>query len=86
MSGNPRWRLVLIALAGLAVAGYVYRPWVGLPFDIWDFREFVPLLRRTPGALAQLRDLLGYYASHGRQNALFYATFVAQSLQATGSP
>jgi hypothetical protein len=77
---NPprRWPLVLAALAGLAAACYLYRPWLALPFDIWDFREFVPILRRNPHPVGQLRDLLTYYASHGRQNVLFYSSFVAQ--------
>jgi hypothetical protein len=80
LNPNPprRWPLALAALAGLAVACYTYRPWIALPFDIWDFREFVPILRRNSQAIAQLHDLLTYYASHGRQNALFYGSFVAQ--------
>lgn len=77
--GIRRWGWAGLAGLGiLAIAGYVYRPWIPAPFDIWDFREFVPVLRRSDGAVAQLADLLAYYASHGRQNALFYATFVLQ--------
>ncbi len=65
-------------IAALAVAAWIYRPWVVLPFDIWDFREFVPLLRRSEGVVDQLAGLARYYADHGRQNLLFYSTFVAQ--------
>ena len=49
-----------------------------LPLDIWDFREFLPILNRTHGGWAQFVALLDYYAHHGRMNPLFYATFVVQ--------
>ena len=70
--------LAVAAGCGLALAGYIYRPWETVPFDIWDFREFLPLLRRTTAAGTQLADLLAYYATHGRRNVLFYGSFVAQ--------
>ncbi len=67
------WVAVPIALAFL-----IYHPLSALPLDIWDFREFVPILRRTHGVMAQWGALLAYYAHHGRSNALFYLTFVIE--------
>ncbi len=62
----------------LGLALLIYHPWAKLPLDIWDFREFLPILQRTTGAWQQFIALLGYYAHHGRTNPLFYGTFVIQ--------
>ncbi len=62
----------------VAVALIVYRPDRPLPFDLWDFREFLPILQRHPGIGDGYAALLHYYAGHGRMNPLFYLTFVIQ--------
>lgn len=82
MPDSPRrfdwvWNLTLLAAGGL-IALYLYRPWVVLPFDVWDFREFLPLLSQSESVRAQFDSLTEYYATHGRMNLAFYATFVAQ--------
>lgn len=73
-----RWQVAVGALGMLGVAAFVYRPWVALPFNVWDYYEFLPILRATPGAADQLAELVSYYSQQGRQNTLFYATFVVQ--------
>jgi len=60
------------------VAVAVYRPDRPLPFDLWDFREFLPILESHRGMREGYEALLGYYAGHGRMNPLFYFTFVLQ--------
>jgi hypothetical protein len=70
-----RWLLLALPLV---LALLIYHPYQTLPFDIWDFREFLPILRRTEGHWAQFLALVDYYAHQGRMNPLFYATFVAQ--------
>lgn len=67
-------------LAGLplAFAALIYHPWQTLPLDVWDYREFLPILRHATGGWSQFVALLGYYSHHGRMNPLFYATFVLQ--------
>ncbi|HKJ02950.1 MAG TPA: hypothetical protein VJ997_10860 [Longimicrobiales bacterium] len=61
-----------------ALAAVVYRPDRPLPFDVWDFREFLPILQARQGLLDRYVGLLGYYTSHGRMNPLFYFTFALQ--------
>ncbi len=68
----------LLLAAVLALAFLLYRPDRPLPLDLWDFREFLPILERHDGAWAGYRALLDYYASHGRMNPLFYFTFAVQ--------
>lgn len=68
----------LIALVWLGVALLTYRPWALLPFDIWDFQEFIPRLRAHDSGFEQLRSLLVYYADQGRFNAALYAFLVIQ--------
>ena len=73
---HPTLWLLMVLPLGLALL--IYHPWAKLPLDIWDFREFLPILQRTSGAWHRFTALLGYYAHHGRTNPLFYATFVMQ--------
>jgi len=62
----------------VVLALVLYRPWTDLPFDIWDFREFLPVLKAQDGVMAQFHALREYYAPHGRMNLLFYGSFVVQ--------
>jgi len=73
---HPTLWLLLALPLGLALL--IYHPWATLPLDIWDFREFVPILQRTSGGWPRFVALLEYYAHHGRTNPLFYGTFVIQ--------
>lgn len=66
------------ALLLTVLACLVYRPDRPLPFDLWDFREFLPILRDHPGVSDGYQALLRYYAGHGRMNPLFYLTFAVQ--------
>lgn len=79
MRVSRRWLAGMAFTAlGVGVAAWLYRPWVPLPFDIWDFREFLPLLRDAEGPWEQMQALARYYATHGRANVAFYASFVVQ--------
>jgi hypothetical protein len=73
-----RWKNVGLAAIVLMFAFLVYRPERPLPFDLWDFPEFLPLLRSGTGFWSDYTALLEYYTSHGRMNALFYLTFAVQ--------
>lgn len=73
-----RWKNWALAVVVLTFAALVYRPERRLPFDLWDFPEFLPILRNHSGLWSGYGALLEYYASHGRMNALFYFTFAAQ--------
>jgi hypothetical protein len=72
----------------LAGAAFLYHPHHTLPLEVWDFREFLPILERHDGMGAQWQALLEYYSTHGRMNPLFYLTFVVQfnifGMDATG--
>lgn len=79
--GPPRsskWAYLLVAAAALLTASYIFRPWLRLPFDIWDYREFIPVLREGGGPPRQFHRLLSYYGGLGRFNPLFYAAILGQ--------
>jgi hypothetical protein len=69
----------LWAGAALVVIGtlLLYQPWRLIPFDITDFSEFLPLLRRASIG-ARWSGFLQYYASQGRWNVLAYAAIIAK--------
>lgn len=73
--GPMLWLLVALPIA---LAATIYHPYRVLPLDVWDFREFLPILQRATGAWPRFIALLAYYSHHGRMNPLFYATFVLQ--------
>ena len=75
---RSRITAVLAWLAMGVLAAFVYRVDRPLPFDVWDFREFLPILQAREGLLDGYVGLLGYYTSHGRMNPLFYFTFALQ--------
>lgn len=75
---RSRWVDVLLLVLVLGLAWLLYRPDRPLPLDLWDFREFLPILERHPGVWNGYGALLDYYASHGRMNPLFYFTFAVQ--------
>jgi hypothetical protein len=56
---------------------FLYQPWRPIPFDITDFSEFLPLLRRASIG-ARWSGFLHYYASQGRWNVLAYAAIIAK--------
>jgi hypothetical protein len=68
----------LVAAAWLGAALYVYQPWDLLPFDIWDYQEFLPVIRSKDSVIEQFDALAQYYAGHGRANLALYASMVAQ--------
>ena len=68
----------LLLVLPLMLALLIYHPYITLPLDIWDFREFLPILQRHHGIWDRFTALLGDYAHHGRTNPLFYGTFVLQ--------
>ena len=67
------WLLLVLVIIAAAI---IYHPYQLLPLDVWDFREFIPILKVAGNPWQQLGALLAYYAHHGRMNPLFYATFV----------
>lgn len=69
----------LLAVAGVALALLLYRPWEGRPFAILDFSEFLPLLRGHTGFAARLGALVHYYLfEHGRLNLASYVALAAK--------
>jgi hypothetical protein len=66
------WGIVAMPLLVL-VTLLIYQPWVDRGFDIADFSEFQPILEAHETILERYNALVGYYATHGRWNALSYA-------------
>jgi hypothetical protein len=64
--------LVLSFLGYTALALYMYRPFVGRPFDMVDFSEFLPILRAHDSFWPRFIGLVQYYVNHGRLNVLAY--------------
>lgn len=77
-----RFRIPVVAVVSWLVLGVlaalIYRPDRALPFDVWDFREFLPILQSRSGVIDGYSGLLEYYTSHGRMNPVFYLTFAVQ--------
>ena len=69
---DPRVRTVLAAVILIAIAWLVYRPERLRPFHILDFSEFIPILVKGEGLWDGIRDVIQYYASQGRFNAIPY--------------
>lgn len=70
----PRIAATAMVLAGTALAFAIYTPWVGRPFSVLDFSEFLPILRREHNVLTQFFALVDYYLNeHGRLNVVSYA-------------
>lgn len=75
--GRHARRWLLLALP-LVLALLIYHPYRALPLDIWDYREFLPILQKSTDGWHNLASLIGYYARHGRMNLLFYVTIVVE--------
>ena len=65
------------AIALVATALVLFRPWVARPFDILDFSEFLPFLTAPDGVWGKFSTFLGYYVGeHARFNLVSYAGLV----------
>ena len=75
----PRGAAIALILGGAGLALALYIPWVARPFDILDFSEFLPLLRRETGFGGRFVALADYAArEHGRLNLVSYAALAAK--------
>src|SRR5215211_5649626 len=71
--------LATILVIGIALTAIIYLPFAARPFDVWDFGEFLPLLRDNPTFLTQLKALSRYYVEdQGRLNVIPYFFIVAK--------
>jgi hypothetical protein len=71
--------LATILAIGIALTAIIYLPFAARPFDVWDFGEFLPLLRNNPTFLTQLEALIRYYGEdHGRLNVIPYFFIVTK--------
>ncbi len=60
------------ALAAIAIALAVYRPFDPRPFEFLDFPEFFGVLERGPALSDRINGLVAYYHGQGRANVLAY--------------
>lgn len=67
---------VLVAL--IVIALIVYRPWRMLPIDVWDYREFLPVLDQHQTLVGRTNAILNYYSAQGRMNPFLYFTIVLE--------
>lgn len=68
---------MVLGATGLAFA--IYTPWVGRPFNVLDFSEFLPILHREHGLFQQFAALVDYYVNeHGRLNIVSYAALAVK--------
>lgn len=70
-----------LSLMGLALL--IYTPWQAVPFDILDFSELLPILRRSDSLLDAFRNVAAYYGDHGRSN-LITSAFIALNWEVFG--
>lgn len=71
------WSPILFtAIALLAAASLLYRPWENVPLDVTDYSEILPLLERGDSFGDRLGNMVGYYGSHGRLNIVTSAYIV----------
>src|SRR4029453_903363 len=77
--GGDAWQspaafgLAAFLVIGIGLTAIIYQPFAARPFDVWDFGEFLPLLRNNPTFLTQLKALLRYYGEdQGRLNVIPY--------------
>ena len=71
--------MAAMVLGATALAFAIYTPWVGRPFNILDFSEFLPLLRREHSLFARFFALVDYYVNqHGRLNIVSYAALAVK--------
>ena len=69
----------VLVLGTIGLACVIYTPWAGRPFDILDFSEFLPLLRRESWFGTRFLALSDYYLhEHGRLNLVSYAALAAK--------
>jgi hypothetical protein len=71
--------LAAILAIGIVLTAIIYLPFAARSFDVWDFGEFIPLLRNNPTFLTQLEALLRYYVEdQGRLNVVPYFFIVTK--------
>jgi len=71
--------LATILAIGIALTAIIYLPFAARPFDVLDFSEFLPLLRKNTTFLTQLKALLLYYGEdQGRLNVIPYFFIVTK--------
>jgi hypothetical protein len=84
LRGDPEQSRAVLGQAtiltiGIALTAIIYLPFAHRVFDIWDFGEFLPLLRKNPTFLTQLEALLRYYGEdQGRLNVIPYFFIVTK--------
>src|SRR5690349_18124474 len=73
------FHLATILVIGIGLTAIIYLPFASRVFDVWDFGEFIPLLRSNPTFLTQLQALFRYYVEdQGRLNVVPYFFIVAK--------
>lgn len=73
------WAVVAATVVAVVATYLVYRPDRDVPFDLYDFSEFLPILGRSDSVLTNLRDIVTYYLDLGRFNLIPYLALVAKS-------
>jgi hypothetical protein len=73
------FRLAAILAIGILLTAIIYLPFAARSFDVWDFADFLPLLRNNPTFLTQLEALLHFYVEdQGRLNVVPYFFIVTK--------
>ena len=73
----PPWSVVVMCGVIWCVATQlIYRPLEPHPFDVLDFSEFLPLLRRGSSFFERLSFFVEYYAFRGRANLASYVAII----------
>jgi hypothetical protein len=71
--------LATILAVGIALTAIIYLPFAARSFDVFDFADFLPLLRNNPTFLTQLEALLRFYVEdQGRLNVVPYFFIVTK--------
>lgn len=69
---------IAVLLALIVAALIVFRPWRTLPVDVWDYREFLPVLDQHDTLVGRTGAILRYYSAQGRMNLLLYFSIVLE--------
>lgn len=76
--------ILFTGLVLLAAGSLLYRPWEGVPLDITDYSEILPLLEEGDSLGDRLSNVVSYYASHGRLNVVT-STYIVTMWELWGS-
>jgi hypothetical protein len=63
---NDRRVTLLVCMAMVTWALFLFRPWVDVPFEFFDFGDFLPVLRAGDDFGSRHELLTEFYARHGR--------------------